>query len=177
LLARLGPLAAARGTALDSLRPAGPDNGSGLGERIALKLGLRPDLPEPGETFFMVEHILLRAISDPVEGDEGQTLPLLREVASADPYSLQLSFVFPGQRGRFAKGSAYPDDPDCRRMDFRCFVEHLIREETPAHLTPYIRWLEEDAFDAFAADWVAWHARRRVSLRARYGLTGPGLEP
>ncbi len=169
LLSSLGRAAAARGTALDSLGPAGPDHRSGLALRIALKLGLRP---ERGERFFLVEHLLLRAVpgGSAADGDEGQTEPLLREVPSPDPYSLQLSFVFPGARGRFAPEPASLDNADCRRLDFRCFVEYLIREETPAHLTPYVRWLADDAFDAFAADWANWHERRRASLAARYGI-------
>lgn len=54
-----------------------------------------------------------------------------------DPYSLQLSFVFPGWIGRFTQPT------------YRQFIEKIIRRETPAHLTVYTLWMEQDRFAAF----------------------------
>jgi len=47
-----------------------------------------------------------------------------------DPYSFQLTFVFPNDNKRFAD------------VNFREFIETTIREETPAHLTVYIQWMD-----------------------------------
>ncbi|TCD01777.1 hypothetical protein [Pedobacter psychroterrae] len=54
-----------------------------------------------------------------------------------DPYSFQLTFVFAQSNTRFNNDS------------FRKFIETTIREETPAHLTVYIRWLSDDALKRF----------------------------
>jgi hypothetical protein len=54
-----------------------------------------------------------------------------------DPYSLQLTFVFPDWPLRF------------RDEAFRSFIENTIREETPVHLTVYIRWLNRDEMRQF----------------------------
>ncbi len=51
-------------------------------------------------------------------------------IAQPDIYSLQLSCMFPAGAGRFADA------------DFRTLVENTVREETPVHLTVYVRWLE-----------------------------------
>jgi hypothetical protein len=55
-----------------------------------------------------------------------------------DPYSLQLTFVF-----------SLEADSRFRNENFKKFIETTIREETPAHLTVYIKWLDEDAFGRF----------------------------
>ena len=81
-----------------------------------------------------------------------QQLPFLKHVYSRDPYSLQLSFIFPrdwdarlprpdlaGMTGqeKLRAEEAY----EAKKTRFRQFVEQTVREETPAHLTPYIHWL------------------------------------
>jgi hypothetical protein len=166
LLAVITDVAAKRGNAVNSLLPFGTDNRGGLEHRIALKLGLRE---EQGETFLLVEHLLLRALP----GDQIQTEPLLTEVASDDPYSLQLSFVFPGDVGRFAEVEE-ANSPTSGREGFRCYVEHLIRQETPAHLSVYIHWLATDAYDAFKQDLARWHERRRTNLLRRFNIQEGG---
>ena len=164
LLSRIVPITRRRGTAANDLAPDGPENLSGLEERIALKLCLQPD---EGETFFMTEHMLLRMIP----GDQSQTEALLTASASADPFSMQISFVFPGDRGRFNAGE---DDAE---IGFRQMVEHLIREETPAHLTPYVHWLSDRRYRAALGHYGRWRAMRRSALERRYTLasqeTGP----
>jgi hypothetical protein len=162
LLDGIAQVTASRGQAGNSLQPFGIDNRGGLEHRIALKLGLRP---ENGERFLLVEHLLLRALPE----DKEQSEPLLAEVASADPYSLQLSFVFPADAGRFADTQASSSTARCRQ-GFRCYVEHLIREETPAHLTIYIHWLDADAYSAFEQDLGQWHERRRANLLRRFNI-------
>lgn len=99
----------------------------GLQKRIARKLGLR----DQGD-FYLLEHILLRAI----EGDQTQSVPLLQQLAAADPYSFQLSMVCKRHTSELAQ--LQPD-----------FVERSVREETPAHISLYIHWLDQDAWDAF----------------------------
>lgn len=63
-----------------------------------------------------------------------------------DPFSLQLTFIFPDWPDRFKKENS----------NFRSFIEKTIREETPVHLTVYVRWLSfadmqrfENAYTAF----------------------------
>lgn len=129
-------ISSARGGAFDYLQHPGPANRAGLEQRIRLKLGLDAD-----EKFYLVEHILLR----PIAGDAQQQAPLLAHVDRKDPYSLQLSLVFP------------EDGPDAPPRSFRRFVERTVREETPAHLTVYIHWLDGDAmenFEKFYYDWL-----------------------
>ncbi|MDH3913825.1 MAG: hypothetical protein OEU09_21305, partial [Rhodospirillales bacterium] len=136
-----------RGTAFDYTQPAGRDNVSGLEERIRLKLGL---VETEEETFFLVEHILLRAMATDAE----QGVPFLAATRSKDPYSLQLSLVFPNWPARF------------RNAGFRLLVEQTIREETPAHLAPYVYWLGPDEMTKFRdiyEDWLEKLRRLRIT--------------
>ncbi len=64
--------------------------------------------------------------------------------APVDPYSLQFTCMFPDWIGRFKTDPASPDD-----HPFRDFVEKTVREETPVHLTVYIRWLSATEMDRF----------------------------
>lgn len=148
-----------RGTAADDLAPPGPENRSGLEERIRLKLGLIAD----AEQLLMVEHILLR----PVKEDELQEMPFLEEAARRDPFSHQVSFVFRAG-GRFASGAA------SRYQRFRQFAERTVREETPAHLITYVHWLPPTDWDRFEIIHADWRAERRAALRRRYGLAEEG---
>jgi uncharacterized protein len=87
------------------------------------------------EGIFIVEHMLLRPeVHDktapfdqflPVSLDEG------KDCACVDPYSYRISIVLPGYTQRFAN------------MEFRDFMEELIREEIPAHILPKICWIGE----------------------------------
>lgn len=130
-------LSAGRGAAADALAK---DSLSGLEQRLRHKLGLA-QAQDPQERFYLVEHLLLR----PVPADAGQSpLPLLAEARSADPYSLQISLVFPGAAGRFQESR------------FRRYVEQLLREDAPAHLSVYTVWLEAEAFARFEDAYGAW---------------------
>lgn len=98
------------------------------------------------ERFFMVEHILLR----PLDADKDQYIskefgyPFLANTSSEDPFSLQLSFIFSSELGRFK-------DPQ-----FRNLVEKTILEETPVHLHPHFIWLEEDAMQVVETAYLRW---------------------
>jgi hypothetical protein len=96
----------------------------------------------------MVEHILLR----PMIGDEVQQIPLLTDTQSKDPYSLQLSFIFPADPARFQNPA------------FRDFIERTIREETPAHLVVYFHWFGQEMMAAFKTAYNEWLDTRRAYL-------------
>lgn len=147
-------LSGARGTSFNYFVPPGENNRAGLEERLRLKLGL---VEENGERFFIIEHILLR----PMEGDNQQTVPLLAAAASRDPYSLQLSFVF-ANKGRFK------EDEEARRL-----AEQAVRMETPAHLTPYIRWMADAEFALFQEAYLSWLEELRAYSAEKFNV---GLE-
>ncbi|MDO7854096.1 hypothetical protein [Hymenobacter convexus] len=54
-----------------------------------------------------------------------------------DPYSLQLTFVFPDWPPRFQEEA------------FRAFAQQTIRAQTPAHLQVYVKWLSAAAMGEF----------------------------
>lgn len=135
-------ISAGRGCGFNYLEPFGADNTSGLQDRIRLKLGLSD---QDEEIFFVVEHILLRAMN----GDQQQEIPFLAATRSKDPYSLQLSFVFADWPERFMS-------PGFRRL-----VEQTVRDETPAHLTIYTHWLTKDAMNSFEMVYRDWLTKLR----------------
>ena len=126
------------------------DNLGGLELALRRKLGIR----DREERFHLVEHILLR----PLAGDAYQDGPLFRGANVRDPYSLQVTFVFPNWPARY------------QNPHFRQFVEETVRDQIPAHLTAYIRWLERPAMAAFEAALAAWLHRWRNHRRADLGL-------
>ena len=128
---------ARRGSSFDYTSAYGQDgNIEGLKLRIARMAGIENIYgtvwQEGDERFYILEHILLR----PRPGDAHQEHPLLANLQKADPYSLQISFIF-CEVGRFKKD------------DFRTFMVRLIREETPAHLQTHIYWITEDQMRIF----------------------------
>ncbi len=145
-------LSSRRGAAFNVLHPQGEDNISGLEQRLRRLLGLNHDDSEA--RFYMVEHLLLRPISDDLE----QNVPILTAPQNKDPYSLQLSFVFPKWPKRF------------QHPGFKAFVERTVREETPAHLLLTIHWLDQTAMDAFEGAYANWLEKRR-----KYTLAQPGV--
>jgi len=140
-----------RGTGFNYLRPVTANNQSGLQQRIQYLLGLHDE----SEAFYMVEHILLR----PMAGDDAQLVPMLDDPRYQDPYSLQVSFVFPSGAARFA------DD------GYRQFVERTVRQETPAHLVPIIHWLNKADMTAFMDVYRTWIARRRSYWKTQLGVS------
>ncbi|MGJ5179587.1 hypothetical protein ACQR16_14955 [Bradyrhizobium oligotrophicum] len=137
-------LGAARGTGVDILASG---SSPALVDRVRLRLGWPAD---PDTRFLLVEHILLRALPE----DEINALPLLAAAGRKDPWTAQLTFVFPS---RFDK--------------LESLIQRIVREETPAHLTAYLLWLETDAFTAFAATYDdLLLALRQHCLADRLGL-------
>lgn len=143
-------LSSARGTAFNYLQSRSSENRSGLEERLKRKLGL----VKPEESFFIVEHILLR----PMEGDREQKIPILADPQFTDPYSLQISFVFPNWPPRFTNPG------------FKAFIERTVREETPAHLIPTIHWLDKPAWTDCKAAYDDWLDKRRDYWNGKLGI-------
>jgi hypothetical protein len=122
-----------------------------LEQRVKRKLGIHS---AQEEECYVVEHILLR----PIEEDTEQQAPLLAQARHKDPYSLQLSVVLPSWPPRF------------QNTEFRRFVEQTVREETPAHLTVYIQWLDKEAMTNFVAAYKDWVDKRYAYWQERLGL-------
>lgn len=118
-------------------------------DRIRLKLGLPADA---SKRMRLVEHILLRGFAD----DQGASQPLLAAAARDDPYSLQVSFVL-DQSLKTADG-----DEDS--------IARVIRDECPAHLIAYVRWLKPEDFDAFAEAHGQWMTALRRFRREQLGI-------
>lgn len=127
-----------------------PENVSGLELALRRKLGVRTR----EERFYLVEHILLR----PMPGDAAQQGPLMRASARRDPYSLQVTLVFPSWPARY------------QDRNFQQFVEETVREQAPAHLAAWIRWLDRKDMQAFEAAYGSWMRRWRNHRRAELGL-------
>lgn len=85
------------------------------------------------EGFFVFEHILFRP--DRNDEDAGEKFMHIcmdnecKQCKPSDPYSLRLTFVFPGWTRRFSN------------MYFREYAEKLIRREVPAHILCRICWI------------------------------------
>ena len=142
-------LSRARGTGCNVLSPRSPAKRSALEHRLRLKLGIEDE-------FYLVEHILLR----PLEGDTQQQVPLLAQACRTDPYSLQLSVVF----------SNY--DPA-----LKTFIAQTVREETPAHLIPYIHWLDQEAMTTFGVAYAYWLDSQWQYWTGQFGgVTTPDLQ-
>ena len=124
---------------------------AGLQQRLARLLGLA-DAALPLQ---LVEHILLR----PLPADNRQRGPLMRAALSADPFSLQLSLVLPG------------DDPAWADTDLRQRLAHAVAQETPAHLAVRLLWLDAAARAACDAALATWRGLHAAALRQ-----GPGLD-
>lgn len=94
---------------------------------------LRHEFKEEG--MFIVEHILLRPDVTSDDGLKDQFMPVCTDNCEicepVDPYSYRITVVLPGWTYRFGN------------MDFRGFMEELIRRELPAHLLARICWIGE----------------------------------
>ena len=66
----------------------------------------------------------------------------------ADPYSCQISFIFPTAVGRFRDSAG--------GQQFRDLVAEVIKKETPAHITPYLFWFGDMVLQQFENDYQAW---------------------
>lgn len=110
-----------------------------------------------GEGMYLIENILLRPEQD---GDPFMPIcvdPGCSDCADADPYSYRVHFVLPAYAGRF------------HNMDFRRFVEEVIRQETPAHILPKVCWVNADDMarvESAYRDWIPLRAGVTTADRA-----------
>ncbi len=116
------------------------------------------------EGFYLIENFLL---FPPDTLGPGLTIPGWE----GDPYSFQLTFVFPsGYERDFADSTSVPQPSEPARFrdaEFRRYAEKMIRKFCPAHILPRIRWIDSalsgsvipaDApcFDLFEQRYRAW---------------------
>ena len=102
------------------------------------------------EGFHLVEHILLRP--DKLYEPEDAFLRLIKEESDEnvvypmppDPYSFQLSFVFPDWPERF------------RNEGFKNLIHDVLISEVPAHITFYIIWLNQRQMASFESCYHQW---------------------
>ena len=98
------------------------------------------------EGMYLIENILLRP--DPLH-ETDPFLPICTgeqqtSCADLDPYSYRLHFILPAENGRF------------RNMQFREFVETVIREETPAHILPKVCWISKEDMSLIETAYRDW---------------------
>ncbi len=103
------------------------------------------------EGVFVIENILLRP-----ERDEDPSLHFCvdrdcEDCGGDDPYSFRVHVILPADAGRF------------NDMDFRGYVETVIREELPAHVFPRICWVGQESLAEVEAAYRDW-------LEVRAGL-------
>ncbi|NER96084.1 MAG: hypothetical protein F6J86_19940 [Symploca sp. SIO1B1] len=110
----------------DAKNPENSSNISGLKQRISALLDL------PAEEFELIEHILLRP----------QNLDNLKNNQNSDPYSCQISCVFLDKE----------EQPD----NFKQLVANTLLAETPAHITPYLHWLNQGEMTSFQEKYEIW---------------------
>lgn len=141
-------------------------NVSGLEKRISRKLGIssyrKQDLAtmsarEEGG-FHLLEHLLLRPSladeqqwSQAVAGTDWQASAFMAQPINNDPYSQQMSFIFPKWVERFAE------------KGFSDLIEKTLREETPAHIRIYLHWLDSDEMLAFESAYKSWLENMRAA--------------
>ncbi|MCT8339872.1 hypothetical protein MG296_07390 [Flavobacteriaceae bacterium TK19130] len=92
------------------------------------------------EGMFLFEHILLRPDVTKNTASPASFLPICEDNCEGcegiDPYSFRVSIVLPGWTERYSN------------VDFRRFMEHLIRKELPAHIVAKICWIGyPDSYD------------------------------
>lgn len=150
-------ISGSRGTAFDALGPWGKANPSGLEDRIRFKLGLDET---KGEGMDMIEHILTRPGQRHLFDEFLPHLPK----GLRDQYSLRITFVFPGNKGRFP------------RPAFRQVVERTLRTQTPAHIGTYVLWLDDDPWETFHQKHIEWRRARREHVASKLGIS-LGLDP
>ena len=96
------------------------------------------------EGFYVIEHTLLRP-----RKSTDNFLPVCTEAdcktcETLDPYSFRVSIVFPGFTPRFSN------------LDFRKYMEKIIREELPAHVLARICWVGEKHMGSLEKQYHKW---------------------
>jgi hypothetical protein len=97
------------------------------------------------EGLYLFENIALR----PTTEKDTEFLPICvdpncTDCAEEDPYSYRIHVVLPAYAGRFSV------------MEFRRFVESVIREETPAHILPTVCWIGREDMARLQKVYRAW---------------------
>ena len=80
------------------------------------------------------------------EADSGN-VRWYRHPLYTDPYSCRISYIF-SAAGRAAAGAG--------GQQFRELVAEVISNETPAHITSYLYWFEDELLDRFEVDYRDW---------------------
>ncbi|NEQ10530.1 MAG: hypothetical protein F6K37_32810 [Moorea sp. SIO4E2] len=154
-------ISAGRGKAFnytDSSQVWDTENVSGLKQRICSLLGIpyhRKTLAlcnelDETEGFHIVEHILLRPRSSNDPDSDENFLEFKSNTDSntdsntIDPYSFQISFVFPNWLPRF------------QEENFKQLIYNIISAEIPAHITPYCYWLDKPNMINFENAYQLW---------------------
>ncbi len=96
------------------------------------------------EGLFVVEHLMLRPRKPSDNFLPVCTEPDCTTCETIDPYSFRLQIILPGYTPRF------------RDMEFRKFMEALIRKEMPAHILPRICWISANQMARFERAYRAW---------------------
>lgn len=96
------------------------------------------------EGFHLIEHILLRPLSDQDELFEVCLDPTCEACGDEDPYSFRIQVVLPYWPERF------------RNLDFRHFFEETLRAETPAHIHARICWVSNEQMALLDERYRAW---------------------
>jgi hypothetical protein len=85
------------------------------------------------EGMFLVEHILLLPDFNQPDAEPDEFIPVCPDIKNTcepiDPYSYRVTVILPGWTYRFSN------------LDFRNFLEELIRKELPAHILARICWI------------------------------------
>ncbi|NEP42587.1 MAG: hypothetical protein F6K35_26535 [Okeania sp. SIO2H7] len=76
-----------------------------------------------------------------VVSEAGQWVELNRIV---DPYSFQISFVFPSWIDR------------CNNENFQQLIHNIVSAEIPAHITPYYHWFDKEKMKDFETAYTYW---------------------
>ncbi len=114
-----------------------------------------------GESIFIVEHILLRPdIGNLTE----KWLPICTEPDCAhckplDPYSYRVSVILPGYTARF------------RDINYRRYLERIIRQELPAHVLARICWVGRDQLKDFEGFYKVWLAEKNQTCAVKNSIT------
>ena len=87
------------------------------------------------------------------EADSGN-VRWYRHPLYGDPYSCRISYIF-SAAGRAAPGAG--------GQQFRELVAEVIRNETPAHITPYLYWFEDELLERFEVDYRVWLESKALS--------------
>ncbi len=96
------------------------------------------------EGFYVIEHALLRP-----RKSTDHFMPVCTEADCSiceplDPYSFRVSIIFPGYTPRFSN------------LDFRKYMERLIRMELPAHIMARICWISEGQMGSLEKRYRKW---------------------